>query len=259
MSTPPPWPPPPPPPLPSGPARAAGVPAPVPVPPPRQISSTVPIVILVVVGVFGGVVLLGIISAIAIPGLLRARMSGNEASAIGSLRAMTSAQAAWAGSHAGRFAAPSCLGQPAICGETQTGSLLANEIASLQPRSGYEFGFVLRPSPDDPPVAEDGVGAGVSSPGTPTDAEVQAQLEQFSTPDTGAEAAAPPATPRLPTGAIDPGGFVYWASPANPRSTGSRRFCTDQSGVVLGYDVQDRWTTPTADQPMCPDGGEPLR
>ena len=29
--------------------------------------------------------------------------------------------------------------------------------------------------------------------------------------------------------------------------------------MAQGYDVQDRWTTPTADQPVCPDGGEPLR
>ena len=34
------------------------------------------------------VAIIGIIAAIAVPGLLRARMSGNEASAIGSLRAI---------------------------------------------------------------------------------------------------------------------------------------------------------------------------
>ena len=39
------------------------------------------------------VAIIGIIAAIAIPGLLRARMSGNEASAIGSLRAINSGQA----------------------------------------------------------------------------------------------------------------------------------------------------------------------
>jgi prepilin-type N-terminal cleavage/methylation domain-containing protein len=38
------------------------------------------------------VAIIGIIAAIAIPGLLRARMSGNEASAIGSLRAINTAQ-----------------------------------------------------------------------------------------------------------------------------------------------------------------------
>ena len=39
------------------------------------------------------VAIIGIIAAIAIPGLLRARMAGNEASAIGSLRAINSGQA----------------------------------------------------------------------------------------------------------------------------------------------------------------------
>jgi prepilin-type N-terminal cleavage/methylation domain-containing protein len=41
------------------------------------------------------VAIIGIIAAIAVPGLLRARMSGNEASAIGSLRAINSAQSTY--------------------------------------------------------------------------------------------------------------------------------------------------------------------
>jgi type IV pilus assembly protein PilA len=41
------------------------------------------------------VAIIGIIAAIAVPGLLRARMAGNESSAIGSLRAINSAQAAY--------------------------------------------------------------------------------------------------------------------------------------------------------------------
>jgi prepilin-type N-terminal cleavage/methylation domain-containing protein len=41
------------------------------------------------------VAIIGIIAAIAIPGLLRARMAGNEASAIGSLRAINSGEAAY--------------------------------------------------------------------------------------------------------------------------------------------------------------------
>ena len=44
------------------------------------------------------VAIIGIIAAIAIPGLLRARMSGNEASAIGSLRSINSAQATYSSS-----------------------------------------------------------------------------------------------------------------------------------------------------------------
>ena len=44
------------------------------------------------------VAIIGIIAAIAVPGLLRARISGNEASAIGSLRAINSAQSTFAAS-----------------------------------------------------------------------------------------------------------------------------------------------------------------
>ena len=56
------------------------------------------------------VAIIGIIAAIAVPGLLRARQSGNEASAIGSVRALNSAQATFAascggGGYAGSLAA----------------------------------------------------------------------------------------------------------------------------------------------------------
>ena len=44
------------------------------------------------------VAIIGIIAAIAVPGLLRARISGNEASAIGSLRAVSSAQSTFSAS-----------------------------------------------------------------------------------------------------------------------------------------------------------------
>src|SRR5262245_24586980 len=44
------------------------------------------------------VAIIGIIAASAVPGLLRARMSGNEASAIGSLRAVNGAQSTYSAS-----------------------------------------------------------------------------------------------------------------------------------------------------------------
>jgi type IV pilus assembly protein PilA len=50
------------------------------------------------------VAIIGIIAAIAVPGLLRARMSGNESSAIGSMRAINSAQAAYSSSNSGGYA-----------------------------------------------------------------------------------------------------------------------------------------------------------
>ena len=59
------------------------------------------------------VAIIGIIAAIAVPGLLRARMSGNEASAIGSLRAISSSQQAYSSSCANGFYA-TILSQLAI-------------------------------------------------------------------------------------------------------------------------------------------------
>jgi type IV pilus assembly protein PilA len=56
------------------------------------------------------VAIIGIIAAIAVPGLLRARMSGNEASAIGSLRAINSSQQAYSSSCANGFYAPNLTG-----------------------------------------------------------------------------------------------------------------------------------------------------
>ena len=64
------------------------------------------------------VAIIGIIAAIAVPGLLRARMSGNEASAIGSLRAINSAEATFAASCGSGFYAPTLtrLGTPPSIG-----------------------------------------------------------------------------------------------------------------------------------------------
>ncbi len=47
------------------------------------------------------VAIIGIIAAIAVPGLLRARIAGNESSAIGSLRAINSSQADYNGLNRG--------------------------------------------------------------------------------------------------------------------------------------------------------------
>ncbi len=55
------------------------------------------------------VAIIGIIAAIAVPGLLRARMAGNEASAIGSLRAVNSGQSTFAASCGTGFYAPSLV------------------------------------------------------------------------------------------------------------------------------------------------------
>jgi prepilin-type N-terminal cleavage/methylation domain-containing protein len=89
------------------------------------------------------VAIIGIIAAIAVPGLLRARMSGNEASAIGSLRAITSSQQAYSSSCANGFyaagldvlgAAPSGGGAPFISPDLSVAA--AGESLA---KSGYEI------------------------------------------------------------------------------------------------------------------------
>jgi prepilin-type N-terminal cleavage/methylation domain-containing protein len=64
------------------------------------------------------VAVIGIIAAIAIPGLLRARIAGNEASAIGSLRVINSSQTAYMSSCGNGFYASTLviLGDPAPTG-----------------------------------------------------------------------------------------------------------------------------------------------
>ena len=52
------------------------------------------------------IAIVGLLAAIATPGLLRARLSGDEAAAIGSLRAINGAQSVFASSCSGGFYAP---------------------------------------------------------------------------------------------------------------------------------------------------------
>jgi prepilin-type N-terminal cleavage/methylation domain-containing protein len=83
------------------------------------------------------VAIIGIISAIAVPGLLRARMSGNEASAIGSLRAINSGESTYASSCGGNGYAVSLddLSKPAP-GSTQ-GYISPDLVSNGAVKSGY--------------------------------------------------------------------------------------------------------------------------
>src|SRR4051794_26487383 len=70
------------------------------------------------------VAIIGIIAAIAVPGLLRARQSGNEASAIGSVRAVVSAETTFAAS---------CGGGGYATSLTQLGTPPPNGVAFISP------------------------------------------------------------------------------------------------------------------------------
>ena len=89
------------------------------------------------------VAIIGIIAAIAIPGLLRARMSGNEASAIGSMRAISSGQAVYSSSAAqgGYSDTIPRLGIPCIAGGAPFLSPDLTSLGAAAPanvKSGYQ-------------------------------------------------------------------------------------------------------------------------
>jgi len=87
------------------------------------------------------VAIIGIVAAIAIPALLRARMSANESSAIGSMRTISTAQSTFAATCGGGgyettladLAIPSSGGDPFIPPD------LAGAFPGGVPKSGYEF------------------------------------------------------------------------------------------------------------------------
>jgi type IV pilus assembly protein PilA len=85
------------------------------------------------------VAIIGIIAAIAVPGLLRARMSGNEASAIGSMRSIHSGNLAYfsqCGGYAVAFNGAQGLADPA-------NRFLPGEFNAAAPaKSGYGFTLV---------------------------------------------------------------------------------------------------------------------
>jgi type IV pilus assembly protein PilA len=61
------------------------------------------------------VAIIGIIAAIAIPSLLRARISANEAATIGDIRTVISAELAYQSADAGFFGNITCLSTPSGC------------------------------------------------------------------------------------------------------------------------------------------------
>jgi prepilin-type N-terminal cleavage/methylation domain-containing protein len=83
------------------------------------------------------VAIIGIIAAIAIPGLMRARMAGNEASAIGSLRAINSAQATYASSAAAGGYAVTLVTLATPCNSVGQGFISLDLRLNPSVKSGY--------------------------------------------------------------------------------------------------------------------------
>ena len=108
------------------------------------------------------VAIIGIIAAIAAPGLLRARMAGNEASAIGSLRAINSAQATYAASCGSGFYAPTLasLATPPTVGGGGDGFIGTDLGADPSIKSSYTITMTGGTAAAGAPASCNGVAAG---------------------------------------------------------------------------------------------------
>jgi hypothetical protein len=89
-----------------------------------------------------GVPLAGIVAAIAIPSLLRARVAANEAATIGDIRTVISAEAAYQATSGGYYGPPDCLARPNECLPAYDGpTFLDPGLASAQTKNGYRRTF----------------------------------------------------------------------------------------------------------------------
>jgi prepilin-type N-terminal cleavage/methylation domain-containing protein len=143
------------------------------------------------------VAIIGIIAAIAVPGLMRARMSGNEASAIGSLRTINSSQATFASS----------------CGGGGYAEDL-NALATVPIGGGPTFipDDLQRADTGDEDEPKSGYGFIITQPGTAEVVQAAANT---------CNAAADSHTEFFAAGA-----------PTSHGSTGTRYFGTDHSGMI---------------------------
>jgi type II secretory pathway pseudopilin PulG len=138
------------------------------------------------------VAIIGLIAAIAIPALLRARLSANESATIGDIRTFISAEAAYHSVNAGFYDSnPVCLTDPNSCIATYSPSgpnFIDSQLASLSTKSGYS--------------------RAMGSNG-------------------GAPASTPPGASSSSTNAV-----VFVATPATQDKTGVRGFAGDTAGII---------------------------
>jgi type IV pilus assembly protein PilA len=103
------------------------------------------------------VAIIGIIAAIAIPSLLRARVSSNESATIGDMRTIHSSQTAYNGANGGYYESDfTCMSRPGGCipnSPATAPTFLDKVLATMQPKAGYghmapDFGVA-------PPITSD--------------------------------------------------------------------------------------------------------
>jgi type IV pilus assembly protein PilA len=139
------------------------------------------------------VAIIGIIAAIAIPSLLRARVSANESATIGDIRTVISAQAAYQSANGGWYDGNvSCLTAPFTnCipnYPSNSPTFLDSQLTSLLPKSGYSRSFAAGAAP------------------TAWNTNISSNSSVTS--------------------------YVYWGTPTSGGQTGVRGFAGDASGVL---------------------------
>jgi type IV pilus assembly protein PilA len=143
------------------------------------------------------VAIIGIIAAIAIPGLLRARVAGNEASAIGTLRTINSAESTYASSCGGGGFAVMFADLAKIPPNSSTAFISPDISIDPTRKSGYIFSLAMD--------AAAGVDPSVTSAASTCNAS-------------SADAAS---------------GYFSVALPMTPGTTGQRSFATDKRGSIF--------------------------
>jgi prepilin-type N-terminal cleavage/methylation domain-containing protein len=139
------------------------------------------------------VAIIGIIAAIAIPSLLRARVSANESATIGDIRTVISAQAAYQSSNGGFYEGKlTCMAVPSGgCipnYPTNAPTFLDSQVSNQAAKSGYSRSFAKGAAPAN-------INTAISSPTSISS-------------------------------------YAYLASPVNVGQTGVRGFGGDSSGVL---------------------------
>jgi type IV pilus assembly protein PilA len=168
------------------------------------------------------IVIIGIIAAIAIPSLLRARVSANESGTIGDTRTIITAQATYASANSNMYEAQlTCLSTPSGCIPSYNVAsptfLDPNLAMNSTAKSGYTRSFE---------------GYCMTAPGGGGVCILQNGTNVISS-NTSADQ------------------YVYAAAPVTINRTGVRGFCADDTGVICWDPVGVPPCTPPAVTPGC--------
>jgi type IV pilus assembly protein PilA len=128
------------------------------------------------------IAILGVIAAMAIPGLLSARQAGNEASAVGSLRAINSAQFVYATTCGSGYFAPTLpvLGVPAAGATPYLSPDLSGAVSIVKSLYTITMGSTAGPVASAPATCNGlGIGATVPSYWTTATPTLQAGTHAF--------------------------------------------------------------------------------